>query len=80
MNFMGSEVVGLRRIDEVKTKKMKNVKLVEVLDKQRLRVTFNNGAFIVLKACVEDYGDSAGVYLEKDTIKEQHESYCDCCS
>jgi hypothetical protein len=58
----------LRRIDEVKNKKMKNIKFVEVLDKKSVRIVFNNNDEIVLKACAEDYGYDSGMYIEQDNI------------
>ena len=58
----------MRRIDQVKNRKMKNVKNVEVLDKKRIRITFNNDAQIVLKAESEDYGYDSGIYIEQDTV------------
>jgi hypothetical protein len=56
----------LRRIDEVKNKKMKNVKFVKVIDKKRIKVVFNNNQEIILKANCEDYGYDSGLYIEKD--------------
>jgi hypothetical protein len=57
----------LRRIDEVKNKKMKNVKQIEIIDKKRIRIIFNNNAEIVLIAEAEDYGYDSGMYIEKDS-------------
>lgn len=56
----------MRRIDEVKNKKMKNVKFVEVVDKKRIRIVFTNNQEIILKAECEDYGYDTGIYIEKD--------------
>lgn len=56
----------MRRIDEVKNKKMKNVKFVQIVDKKRLRIVFNNNQEIVVRACSEDYGYDAGIYIEQD--------------
>jgi len=54
----------MRRIDKVKSKKMKNVKYIEVVDKKRLKI--NNNQEIIVKAVCEDYGYDSGIYLEKD--------------
>lgn len=56
----------MRRIDEVKSKKMKNVKYIEIIDKKRLKIIFNNNQEIIVKAVCEDYGYDSGIYLEKD--------------
>lgn len=56
----------LRRVDQVKNKKMKNVKFIEILDKKRLRVVFHNNLEIVLLSQAEDYGDDSGIYIEKE--------------
>lgn len=56
----------MRRIDDVKNKKMKNVKFAEVVDKKRLRIVFNNSQEIIIKATCEDYGCDSGIYIEKD--------------
>ncbi|PYY28270.1 hypothetical protein [Paenibacillus illinoisensis] len=58
----------MRRIDQVKSKKAKNVQFVEFLDKQRLRIVFKNNQEIVLKAYAEDYGYDSGIYIEKDNV------------
>lgn len=58
----------MRRIDEVKNKKMKNVKYIKVVDKKRMQVVFNNGMEIILKAQSEDYGYDSGIYIEKDNV------------
>lgn len=58
----------MRRIDEVKNRKMKNVKDVRVLDKKRIQITFINGQDIILCAKSEDYGYDSGMYFEKDNI------------
>ena len=58
----------MRRIDEVKNRKMKNVKFVQVVDKSRLRIVFNNGQEITVKSCAEDYGYDSGIYIEKDNV------------
>jgi hypothetical protein len=57
----------LRRIDEVKNKRMKNVRMVEVLDKKRIRIVFENNDDIILKSQTEDYGYDSGIYIEKDS-------------
>lgn len=57
-----------RRIDEVKNRKMKNVKLVEVVDKKRIKIVFNNNQEITLKAECEDYGYDSGIYVEQDNV------------
>lgn len=56
----------MRRIDKVKSRKMKNVKLVEVLDKKRIKITFRNNHEITLIASPEDYGYDSGIYIEKE--------------
>lgn len=56
----------MRRIDKVKSKKMKNVKYIEVVDKKRLKIVFNNNQEIIVKAVCEDYGYDSSIYLEKD--------------
>lgn len=48
---------------------MKNVKLVEIVDKKRLRIVFKNNAEVILKACAEDYGYDSGLYFEKDNVQ-----------
>jgi len=58
----------MRRIDQIKNKKMKNVKFVQVIDKKRLKITFNSGVEIVVKAQAEDYGYDSGIYIEQDTV------------
>lgn len=60
----------MRRIDEVKNKKIKNVKYVEVLDKKRIKIVFLNNQEIILVSKPEDYGYDTGIYLEKDTKQE----------
>lgn len=57
-----------RRIDEVKNKKMKNIKFAEIIDKKRIKVVFNNNQEITLKAECEDYGYDSGIYIIKDNI------------
>ena len=58
----------MRRIDEVKNKKMKNIKSILILDKKRIKITFNNNQEIVLCSEVEDYGYDSAIYMEKDNI------------
>lgn len=58
----------MRRIDEVKNKKIKDVKHVKILDKKRIKITFNNDQYIIITAYSEDYGYDPGMYIEKDTI------------
>ena len=58
----------MRRIDEIKNKKMKNIKHVQVIDKKRLKIVFNSGVSIVVAAQSEDYGYDSGIYIEQDTI------------
>lgn len=60
----------MRRIDEVKNNKMKNIKYVEVLDKKRIKIVFLNNQEIILVSKAEDYGYDTGIYLEKDTKQE----------
>lgn len=56
----------MRRIDDVKSKKMKNIKEINILDKKRIQVIFNNNHEIVLLARAEYYGDDSGMYFEKE--------------
>lgn len=58
----------MRRIDQIKNKKMKNVKYVKVIDKKRLEIMFITGVKIIVKAEPEDYGYDSGIYIEEDTI------------
>jgi hypothetical protein len=58
----------MRRIDEVTNRKLKNVKFIEVLDKKRLRIVFNNSQEIIVRASSEDYGYDEGIYIEKDNV------------
>lgn len=58
----------MRRIDEVKSKKMRNVKMVEVIDKKRIKVIFNNNQEIILKAEAEEFGYDSAIYIEEDNI------------
>jgi hypothetical protein len=58
----------MRRIDSVNNRKMKNVKSVTILDKKRIQIKFGNGKDIIVRAYPEDWGDDAGIYIEKDTI------------
>lgn len=60
----------MRRIDEVKNKKMKNVKCINILDKKRIQIIFNNGQEITLVAQSEDYGYDQGIYIEKDNVED----------
>lgn len=56
----------MRRIDQVKDKKMKNIKFAEVVDKKRIRIVFNNNQEIIIHAVVEDYGYDSGIYIEEE--------------
>lgn len=56
----------MRRIDQVKNKKMKNIKFIEVVDKKRLKVVFHNNQEIVLLSQSEDYGYDSGLYIEQE--------------
>ncbi|MFU8688425.1 hypothetical protein ACNA6I_01205 [Rossellomorea sp. FS2] len=58
----------MRRIDGVSNRKMRNVEFIEVLDKKRLRIVFNNSQEIVVRASSEDYGYDEGIYIEKDNV------------
>jgi hypothetical protein len=58
----------LRRIDNVKNKKMKNIKSILILDKKRIKITFNNNQEIILRSSVEDYGYDSAIYIEQDNI------------
>ena len=58
----------MRRIDEVNNRKMTNVKFIEVVDKKRLRIVFNNSQEITVLAQCEDYGYDEGIYIEKDNV------------
>lgn len=58
----------MRRVDAVKSKKMKNVKFIEVLDKKRLRVVFRNGDEIVVAAHSTDFGYDSAIYIEEDNV------------
>jgi hypothetical protein len=58
----------MRRIDEVKRKKMKNVRFIEIIDKKRMRIVFANDSEITLKVFTEYYGYDCGIYIEKDNI------------
>lgn len=60
--------ITLRRIDQVKNRKMKNVQFVEILDKRRLRIAFQNNEEIILEANTEEYGYDCGIYIEKDNV------------
>ncbi|MEO2202245.1 hypothetical protein ABGV42_00625 [Paenibacillus pabuli] len=48
---------------------MRNVKMVEVIDKKRIKVIFNNNQEIVLKAEPEDFGYDSAIYIEEDNIQ-----------
>lgn len=56
----------MRRIDEVKSKKIKNVKLVEFLSKRRIRIVFSNGQEIILLARPMEWGYEVGIFIEKE--------------
>lgn len=56
----------MRRIDEVKNKKMKNIKLVEIIDKKRIKITFHNSQELTFISDIEDYGYDSGIYIEID--------------
>lgn len=58
----------MRRIDNVKNKKMKNIKSILILDKKRIKITFNNNQEIILCSSVEDYGYDSAIYIEQDNI------------
>jgi hypothetical protein len=58
----------MRRIDQVKSRKIKHVKHIEFLDKKRIKIVFPNDDYIVLLASSIDYGYDAVIYIEKDTI------------
>jgi len=58
----------MRRLDEVKDKRIRNVKEIKILDKKRIQIIFNNNEEIILCATSEDYGYDAGIYFEKDSI------------
>ena len=58
----------MRRFDEVKNKKMKNIKSILILDKKRIKITFNNNQEIVLCSECEDYGYDSSIYMEKENI------------
>ena len=58
----------MRRIDNVKNKKMKNIKSILILDKKRIKITFNNNQEIILRSSPEDYGYDSAIYIEQDNI------------
>lgn len=58
----------MRRIDKVKNKKMKNIQFAQVLDHRRVKVVFNNNHYIILKACIEGYDDTAMYIAEESKI------------
>ena len=64
----------MRRIDEVKNKKMKGVKMIKVLNEKSIQIYFNNGEDIILEAASTDYGYSAEMRIAKDNINSE-ESY-----
>lgn len=66
----------MRRIDTVKNRKMKNIKHVEILHKDLLRVVFKNNCAIDLKVRLEDYGEDAGIYI----MDETYEKPCERCA
>ena len=57
----------MRRIDKVKDKRIRNVKSMQILDKKRIKIEFNNGGHIILTAMTEEFGYDEGIYIEKDT-------------
>lgn len=57
----------MRRIDMVNNKNI-NVKNVKFLDKKRIKITFRNNEYIILKAQGENYGTDCGIYIEVDNI------------
>lgn len=59
----------MRRIDMVKNKTMRNVR-VQVLDKKRIKLTFSKNESIVLVAKNENYGTDSGIYIEVDNVEE----------
>lgn len=62
----------MRRIDEVKSKKIKYPKSVEFLSKKRIKITFRNGQSIVLLARPEEWGYEGGIYIEKEHNDEDY--------
>lgn len=58
----------MRRIDEVKSKKMRNVKTVEVVDQKRLKITFHNGDWVIIMADGE-----SSLYFEKEVYQQIQE-------
>lgn len=62
----------MRRIDEVKNKKIKNVKSVKILSKRRIELVFSNGQSIVLIARSEEWGYESGIYIEKEYDDETY--------
>lgn len=60
----------MRRIDEVKNKKIKNVKYVKILNKNRIKIVFPNNKSIIVKGVTEDYGYDVGIYIEEEADKE----------
>lgn len=58
----------MRRIDMVNNKTINSVKNIKFLDKKRIKITFKNNDYIVLKAQGENYGTDCGIYIEVDNI------------
>lgn len=56
----------MRRIDDVKDKRIRNVRQVRVLDSKRIEMEFNDGKTMILVAESEEYGYNAGMYIEKE--------------
>jgi len=64
----------MRRIDEVKNKKMVNIKHVKVLGKNRIRITFRNEEFIELTAQPEDFVGDCGIYITVDNLEQRQKA------
>jgi len=58
----------MRRIDEVRNRKMRDIQFAQILDKKRIRFVFTNGQEITVCAYPEDYGGDTAIYIEKDNI------------
>jgi hypothetical protein len=60
----------MRRIDQVKNKKIRNIKYIEILDKNSLKIVFKNiSQEIILRGSPTDYGYDSVIYIEKDNIE-----------
>lgn len=64
----------MRRIDEVKNKKMTNIKHVKVLGKNRIRITFRNEEFIEVTAQPEDFVGDCGMYITVDNLEQRQKA------